>query len=99
MIGLSKEGTNEPLLAQRGGFLIPERRRGMGKLSDKRCGEVLHAYFEEGLEAEEIARQMKLSPKSVLAVLSDKRLLEPYHTRSEAAKLREAELLQRICSN
>ena len=49
----------------------------MGKLSEKRCGEVLHAYFEEGLEAEEIARQMKLSPKSVLAVLSDKGLLAP----------------------
>lgn len=66
----------------------------MGKLSDKRCGEVLHAYFEEGLEAEEIARQMKLSQRSVLAVLSDKRRLEPYHTRSEAAKLRA-----QICVN
>ena len=66
----------------------------MGKLSEKRCGEVLHAYFEEGLEAEEIARQMKLSQRSVLAVLSDKRRLEPYHTRSEAAKLRA-----QICVN
>ena len=37
---------------------------------------------------------MKLSQRSVLAVLSDKRRLEPYHTRSEAAKLRA-----QICVN
>lgn len=66
----------------------------MGKLSEKRCGEVLHAYFEEGLEAEEIARQMRLSPRSVLAVLSDRKKLEPYHAKSEAAKLRA-----QICVN
>lgn len=66
----------------------------MGKLSEKRCGEVLHAYFEEGLETEEIARRMKLSQRSVQAVLSDKRRLAPYHTRSEAAKIRA-----QICVN
>ena len=66
----------------------------MGKLSEKRCGEVLHAYFEEGMEAEEIAREMKLSVRSVQAVLGDRRRLEPYHARSEAAKLRA-----QICVN
>lgn len=66
----------------------------MGRLSEKRCGEVLHAYFEEGMEAEEIAAEMKLSLRSVLGVLSDERRLAPYHARSEAAKLRA-----QICVN
>ena len=66
----------------------------MGKLSDKRCGEVLHAYFEEGLEAEGSARQTQLSPRAVRAGLSERRGPQRYHTRSEAAKLRA-----QICVN
>lgn len=66
----------------------------MGKLSDEKVEETLRAYFEEGLEAEEIARRLKVTVRSVERVLSDRRLLRPYQERSEAAKLRA-----QICVN
>ena len=74
-----------------------ERRREaieMGRLSEKKKDEALRAYFEEGLEAEEIAKRLKVTARSVERVLSDKRLLKPYQERSEAAKLRA-----QICVN
>jgi len=49
---------------------------------------VLSAYFEEGLEIEEIAQRMQLRDAQVTRVLGDQELLEPYRRRSEAAKLR-----------
>ena len=49
---------------------------------------VLAAYFEEGLESEEIAKQLDLPLAYVTRVLGDRALLEPYKKRSEAAKLR-----------
>ena len=61
---------------------------GMGKMSDKKIEETLQAYFEEGLEAEAIAKRLKVTVRSVERVLGDKRLLKPYQERSEAAKLR-----------
>lgn len=66
----------------------------MGRLSDRKTEEALRAYFEEGLEPEEIAARMRVSERSVRAVLGDKALLEPYRMRSEAAKLRA-----QICVN
>ena len=55
---------------------------------------VLKAYFEEGLEPEEIAQRLEIKTSTVEAVLRDKKLLEPYRERSEAAKLRA-----QICVN
>jgi len=49
---------------------------------------VLGAYFEEGLEVEEIAEKAGLTAAQVTRVLGDHELLEPYRKRSEAAKLR-----------
>ena len=49
---------------------------------------VLGAYFEEGLEIEEIAQRMGVTAAQATRVLSDNELLEPYRRRSEAAKLR-----------
>lgn len=66
----------------------------MGRLSERKTEEALRAYFEEGLEPEEIAARMRVSARSVRAVLGDKALLEPYRMRSEAAKLRA-----QICVN
>ena len=66
----------------------------MGKLSQKKRDEALRAYFEEGLEAGEIAARLQVTEGSVLAVLGDKALLAPYHRKSEAAKLRA-----QICVN
>ena len=66
----------------------------MGRLSDRKTEEALRAYFEEGLEPEEIAARLRVSAHSVRAVLGDKALLEPYRMRSEAAKLRA-----QICVN
>ena len=66
----------------------------MIKLSEAQCGAVLHAYFEEGREAEEIARDMGVTAEAVLGVLGDRTRLEPYHARSEAARLRA-----QICVN
>ena len=66
----------------------------MGKLSERKTEEALRAYFEEGMEPEEIAARLKVTVRTVLAALGDKRLLEPYHRRSEAAKLRA-----QICVN
>ena len=66
----------------------------MGRMSEKKTEETLKAYFEEGMEPEEIARKLGVTVRSISAVLSDKRLLKPYHERSEAAKLRA-----QICVN
>ena len=66
----------------------------MARLSDRRCEDVLRAYFEEGLEAEDIEARMRLNLRTVVSVLCDKRRLEPYHARSEAARLRA-----QICVN
>lgn len=66
----------------------------MGRLSEERKKKVLAAYFEEEKEPEAIAQEMRISPKTVRNVLSDRELLEPYRKRSEAAKLRA-----QICVN
>ena len=66
----------------------------MGRLSDRKTEEALRAYFEEGMEPEDIAARLKVTVRSVLSALGDRRLLEPYHRRSEAAKLRA-----QICVN
>lgn len=66
----------------------------MGKLSDQKAEEALQAYFEEGLEAKEIAQRLHVTARTIERVLSDKRLLKPYQERSEAAKLRA-----QICVN
>lgn len=66
----------------------------MGKLRDEKKEEILHAYFEERIAPDEIARRMGLSARTVTGVLSDRKLLEPYRKRSEAAKLRA-----QICVN
>ena len=66
----------------------------MGRMSEKKTEEALKAYFEEGMEPEEIAGKLGVTLRSINAVLSDKRLLRPYHERSEAAKLRA-----QICVN
>lgn len=60
----------------------------MGRLSEEKRGEALRAYFEEGLEVEEIARRLGIMPRSVSGVLNDPKQLEIYRQRSEAAKLR-----------
>ena len=49
---------------------------------------VLGAYFEEGLEIEEIAERLGVTAAQVTRALGDDELLEPYRRRSEAAKLR-----------
>lgn len=66
----------------------------MGKMSDEKVNEALRAYFEEGLEAEEIAERLQETVRTVMQVLGDRELLKPYHERSEAAKLRA-----QICVN
>ena len=66
----------------------------MGRMSEKKTEEALKAYFEEGMEPEKIAGKLGVTLRSINAVLSDKRLLRPYHERSEAAKLRA-----QICVN
>ena len=66
----------------------------MGKLLEEKKKRVLYAYFEEGREPEDIAREMGISPRTITGVLSDRKLLEPYRKRSEAAKLRA-----QICVN
>lgn len=66
----------------------------MGRISEKKSREILDAYFEAGMETEEIAKRLRIAEKTVLSVLSDQTRLEPYHKRSEAAKLRA-----QICVN
>ncbi|MBR5303187.1 MAG: hypothetical protein IKU38_10160 [Clostridia bacterium] len=66
----------------------------MGRLHEEKKKEILHAYFEEMIGPEEIAARMGLAVRTVTGVLSDKKLLEPYRKRSEAAKLRA-----QICVN
>jgi len=66
----------------------------MGRISERKCGEILKAYFEDGMETEKIAGKLRIAEKTVLGVLSDRTRLEPYHKRSEAAKLRA-----QICVN
>lgn len=66
----------------------------MGKLSEEKKKRILYAYFEEEMEPEEIAKKTGLSVKTVTGVLSDRKLLEPFRRRSEAAKLRA-----QICVN
>ena len=56
----------------------------MGKLHEEKKKEILHAYFEEMKAPEAIAQKMGLSVRTVVGVLSDKKLLEPF-----AARLRE----------
>ena len=60
----------------------------MSRMTDGQKGAVLGAYFEDGLEVEEIAEKMGLTAAQVTRVLGDSELLEPYRRRSEAAKLR-----------
>ena len=66
----------------------------MGKLSEEKKKRILYAYFEEEMEPEEIAKKTGLSVKTITGVLSDRKLLEPFRRRSEAAKLRA-----QICVN
>lgn len=66
----------------------------MGRLSEKKRAEALAAYFEEGLEAEEIAARLGVTVGAISGVLRDPRALAPYRARSEAAKLRA-----QICVN
>ena len=66
----------------------------MGRLSPEKTEAVLSAYFEEGMDAAEIAERLEIKERTVNAVLGDKKLLEPYRQRSEAAKLRA-----QICVN
>jgi len=66
----------------------------VGKLSEEKKKRLLYAYFEEAREPEEIARELGISQRTVTGVLSDRKLLEPYRRRSEAAKLRA-----QICVN
>lgn len=63
-------------------------------ISKEKKAAVLRAYFEEGLEAEEIAARLKITPRTVRSVLSDPVALEPYRKQAEAAKLRA-----QICVN
>jgi len=57
-------------------------------MTQKQKEALLGAYFEEGLEVEEIAERFDLTAAQVTRVLGDGELLEPYKRRSEAAKLR-----------
>jgi len=66
----------------------------MGRLSERKRAEALAAYFEEGLEAEEIAARLGVTVGAISGVLRDPRALAPYRARSEAAKLRA-----QICVN
>lgn len=66
----------------------------MGKLSERKREAALAAYFEEGLEAEEIAKRLGVTARAVNGVLSDPKELAPYRAKSEAAKLRA-----QICVN
>lgn len=56
--------------------------------------EAIRAYFDEGMEAEEIANMLGVTTRQVLTALDDPKLLEPYRKRAEAAKLRA-----QICVN
>ena len=58
------------------------------RMTEREKEEALGAYFEEGLEVEEIAQRMGVTAAQVTRVLGDSELLEPYKRRSEAAKLR-----------
>lgn len=66
----------------------------MGRLSERKRAAALAAYFEEGLEAEEIAARLGVTQEAVRGALGDPRSLAPYRARSEAAKLRA-----QICVN
>ena len=57
-------------------------------MTDGQKEAALSAYFEEGLEVEEIAERIGATAAQVTRALGDSRLLEPYRRRSEAAKLR-----------
>ena len=61
---------------------------GLEKMTEREKEALLGAYFEEGLEVEEIAERFHLTAAQVTRVLGDSELLEPYKRRSEAAKLR-----------
>ena len=60
----------------------------MNGMNREQTEAVLGAYFEDGLEVEEIAEKMGLTAAQVTRVLGNSELLEPYRRRSEAAKLR-----------
>ena len=60
----------------------------LARMTDGQKEAALGAYFEDGLEVEEIAEKMGLTAAQVTRVLGDHELLEPYRRRSEAAKLR-----------
>ena len=66
----------------------------MERTWEEKMDSALHAYFEEGLEPEEIAQRLGLNYAEMAALLGDKERLEPYRKRSEAAKLRA-----QICVN
>ena len=57
-------------------------------LKQKQKEAALDAYFEEGLEVEEIAERIGVTAAEITRALGDSQLLEPYKRRSEAAKLR-----------
>ena len=60
----------------------------MNGLTQEQKDAALDAYFEEGLEVEEIAERIGATAAQVTRALGDSQLLEPYKRRSEAAKLR-----------
>lgn len=66
----------------------------MERAWETKMDEALQAYFEEGLEPEEIAQRLGMTCAEVTALLGDRERLEPYRRRSEAAKLRA-----QICVN
>ena len=95
MIYLSKVYDRGNRFRSGGGFLLLRHRRmhhmggdGLKGLTQEEKDAVLGAYFEEGMEIEEIAQRMELTGAQVTRVLGDEKLLEPYRRRSEAAKLR-----------
>jgi len=70
--------------------LCPGERGGREteRMTEEQKQEALSAYFEDGLEVEEIAQKIGATAAQVTRVLGDSKLLEPYRRRSEAAKLR-----------
>ena len=66
----------------------------MERAWETKMDEALQAYFEEGLEPEEIMQRLDMTYAQMTELLGDRERLEPYRRRSEAAKLRA-----QICVN
>lgn len=60
----------------------------MAKMTEALKGEAVRMYFEEGREVDEIAAELGVMPRQVMAVLNNPKRLEPYRRRAEAARLR-----------